>query len=165
MQKRLEWGLPHLLSWNGATIRSYELTSPNLQSCPTLDIIFNGTILASVTSKKLQNVYKSCPKMISLIKLKILTPLQKLPKNVGDLGNSILAKGFEKVAQSPINHPIWSHWSWPPFRLFSAFFKQTLPQSLQQKMWKFSIDCTLLGFEPTTWRYIIFGICETLNCG
>ena len=70
--------------------------------------------------------------MISLIKLKILTPLQKLPKNVGDLGNSILAKGFEKVAQSPINHPIWSHWSWPPFRLFSAFFKQTLPQSLQQ---------------------------------
>ena len=34
----------------------------------------------SVTSKKLPNVYKSCPKMISLGKLKILTPLQKLPK-------------------------------------------------------------------------------------
>ena len=33
--------------------------------------------VASVTSKKLPNVYKSCPKMISLEKLKILTPLWK----------------------------------------------------------------------------------------
>ena len=41
----------------------------------------------SVTSKKSPNVYKSCPKMISLEKLKILTHLQKLSKNVGDLGN------------------------------------------------------------------------------
>ena len=30
-------------------------------------------------------------------KLKILTPLQKLPKNVGDLGKLIAAKGFEKL--------------------------------------------------------------------
>ena len=37
---------------------------------------------ASVTSKKLPNVYKICSKMISLEKLKILTPLQKLPKNI-----------------------------------------------------------------------------------
>ena len=29
--------------------------------------------------------------MISLEKLKILTPLQKLPKNLGDLGKLILA--------------------------------------------------------------------------
>ena len=35
--------------------------------------------------------------MISLQKLKILTPLQKLPKNVGDLGKLIVAKGFEKL--------------------------------------------------------------------
>ena len=35
--------------------------------------------------------------MISLQKLKILTPLQKLPENVGDLGKSIAAKGFEKL--------------------------------------------------------------------
>ena len=35
--------------------------------------------------------------MISLKKLKILTPLQKLPKNVGDLGKLIVAKGFEKL--------------------------------------------------------------------
>ena len=32
--------------------------------------------------------------MILLEKLKILAPLQRLPKNVGDLGNLIVAKGF-----------------------------------------------------------------------
>ena len=35
--------------------------------------------------------------MIALEKLKILTPLQKLPKNVGYLGKLIVAKGFEKL--------------------------------------------------------------------
>ena len=40
----------------------------------------------SVTRKKSPNVYKSCPKMISPEKRIILTPLQKLPKNVRDLG-------------------------------------------------------------------------------
>ena len=35
--------------------------------------------------------------MISLAKLKILTPVQKLPKYVGDLGKIIVAKGFEKL--------------------------------------------------------------------
>ena len=35
--------------------------------------------------------------MISLEKFKILTPLQKLPKNVGDMGKLIVAKGFEKL--------------------------------------------------------------------
>ena len=35
--------------------------------------------------------------MISLEKLKILTPFQKLPKNVGDLGKLIFAKGFKKL--------------------------------------------------------------------
>ena len=43
------------------------------------------------------NGYKSCPKMISEEKLKILTPLQKLPKNVGDLGLLIVAKGCKKL--------------------------------------------------------------------
>ena len=33
--------------------------------------------------------------MISPEKLKILTPLQNLPKNVGDLGKLIVANGFE----------------------------------------------------------------------
>ena len=35
--------------------------------------------------------------MISLEKINNWTPLQKLPKNVGDLGQIILAKGFEKL--------------------------------------------------------------------
>ena len=35
--------------------------------------------------------------MISLEKLKILTPLQKLPKNVEDSGKLIVATGFEKL--------------------------------------------------------------------
>ena len=35
--------------------------------------------------------------MISLEKLKILTPLQKFAKNVGDLGKIIGSKGFEKL--------------------------------------------------------------------
>ena len=52
----------------------------------------------SVTSKKSPNVYKSCPKMISLEKLKMLTPLQKLPKNVEDLGKLIVA-GLEKLSK------------------------------------------------------------------
>ena len=50
-----------------------------------------------MTSKKLPNVYKICPKIISLEKFKILTTLQKLPKNLGDLGKLIVAKGFEKL--------------------------------------------------------------------
>ena len=48
--------------------------------------------------------------MILLEKLKILASLQKMPKNVEDLGKLIDAKGFEKLPQSPINRPIWSHW-------------------------------------------------------
>ena len=35
--------------------------------------------------------------MISLAKLKILTPLQILPNNMGDLGKHIVAPGFEKL--------------------------------------------------------------------
>ena len=38
--------------------------------------------------------------MISLEKLKILTPLQKLPKNVGDLGKFTL-KSYPKSNKSP----------------------------------------------------------------
>ena len=35
--------------------------------------------------------------MISSEILKIFTPLQKLPKNVGDLGKLMVAKSFEKL--------------------------------------------------------------------
>ena len=40
--------------------------------------------------------------MISLEKLKckILTPLQKLPKNVGDLGKIIVSKGLKSCPKS-----------------------------------------------------------------
>ena len=60
----------------------------------------------SVTRKKFPNVYKSCPKKISQEKLKILTPVQKLPKNVGDLGKLIAAKGFKKLPQVQKNRQI-----------------------------------------------------------
>ena len=46
--------------------------------------------------EKSPNVYKSYSEMISVEKWKILTHLQKLPKNVGDLGKIIVAIGFEK---------------------------------------------------------------------
>ena len=36
--------------------------------------------------------------------MKILTPYQKLPKNMGDLGKVIAAKDF-KTCLSPINRP------------------------------------------------------------
>ena len=54
-------------------------------------------VLISVTSKKSPNVYKSCRKMISPEKLKIFTPLHKLPKNVVDLCKLIVATGFENL--------------------------------------------------------------------
>ena len=50
-----------------------------------------------MTSEKSPNDYKSCPKMITGEKSKIFTPLQKMPKKVGDLGKLIVAKGFEKL--------------------------------------------------------------------
>ena len=44
--------------------------------------------------------------MISLEKLKILTPLQELPKNVGDLGKLIVASHrLRKVAQKSNKSP------------------------------------------------------------
>ena len=39
--------------------------------------------------------------MISLEKSFILTPLQKYPKNVRDLGKLIVAKGFKKSNKLP----------------------------------------------------------------
>ena len=51
----------------------------------------------SVAGNKSTNVYKSCPKIISLEKFMILTPLQKLPMNVWDLGKLIIAEDYEKL--------------------------------------------------------------------
>ena len=63
----------------------------------------------SVTRKKIAKYHKSWPKMISLEKFKILTPLRKLPKNVGDFGQINCCQRLWKVAPIPINRPIWSH--------------------------------------------------------
>ena len=48
--------------------------------------------------------------MISIEKLNILTLLQKLPKNVGDLGKLIVAKGFEKLPK--VQKIAQSVWMW-----------------------------------------------------
>ena len=50
--------------------------------------------------KKSPNVYKVAQKMISQQKGMVLTPLQILPKNVGDLGKLIITKGFKKFPKS-----------------------------------------------------------------
>ena len=63
----------------------------------TSTFLLEGSTKSSVTRKKLPKVYKSCPKIISQEKLKILTPSQKLPKNVIDLGEVIVAKAFKKL--------------------------------------------------------------------
>ena len=69
-----------------------------LESLAFLGIcIVIGILLNQCDHKKSPNVYKSCPKMVSLEKLKILTPVLKLPKNVGNIGKLIVAKGFKKL--------------------------------------------------------------------
>ena len=51
----------------------------------------------SVTRKKSPNVYKKLPKNDFTRKMIDFNTLQKLPKNVGDLGKFIVAKGFKKL--------------------------------------------------------------------
>ena len=48
--------------------------------------------------KKSPNVYKSCPKMISLEKWNILNNFTKLPANVSDLGRINVVTGFAKLS-------------------------------------------------------------------
>ena len=50
-----------------------------LLSSSSSSLIWQGHPSDQCDEKKSPNVYKSCPTMISLEKLKILTPLQKLP--------------------------------------------------------------------------------------
>ena len=47
--------------------------------------------------KKITKCLEKLPKSDFTRKMKDLTPSQKLPKNVGDLGKLIVAKGFEKL--------------------------------------------------------------------
>ena len=48
--------------------------------------------------KKIAKCVKKLPKN-DFIRKMIYLPLQKLPKNVGDLGNLIAAKGFKKLSK------------------------------------------------------------------
>ena len=77
--------------------------------------------------KKLPNVHKKCPKMISLVKWYIM-----MPKNVGGLGKLIVAKGFKTCPMSNkwpnlvtlmamSNYGILSTSSFPLLRLFSFY--------------------------------------------
>ena len=50
-----------------------------------------------MTSKKLPTLSIEVAQNILQEKLKILTPLLKVPKNVGDSCKLIVAKGFEKL--------------------------------------------------------------------
>ena len=60
--------------------------------------IFHTTLWCNqCDQKKSPNIYKSCPKTISLEKWLILTPSQKMLKNVGNLVKLIIAKGIKKL--------------------------------------------------------------------
>ena len=47
--------------------------------------------------KKIAKRLEKLPKSDFTRKMNYFTPLQKLPKNVGDLGKSIVTKGFKKM--------------------------------------------------------------------
>ena len=74
-----------------------------------LEAIAVPTALQAVWPEKNCQISKKLPKMISLEKWMILTPLQKLPKNGEDWGKLIVATGFERLPKSPKYWPIWSH--------------------------------------------------------
>ena len=64
--------------------------------------------------------------MITLEKWQILTPLQKLPKNVEDLGKFIAAKGFKKLPKvqkiAKSGHTGLSVWAHSSAHLISNLF-------------------------------------------
>ena len=60
-------------------------------------VIGQSKICDQSDQKKSSNVYKSCLKMIAQEKWKILTPLQKFPKNMRYFDKLIAAKGFKKL--------------------------------------------------------------------
>ena len=65
---------------------------------------------SSVISKKSPNVYKSCPKMISL-KNEIFCQLYKNCLICRQFGQNYCRHRLWKVVQSAINCQIWSHWN------------------------------------------------------
>ena len=75
--------------------------------------------------------------MISQEKLKILTLLQKLPKNW--FGQTYCCCRLWKVSQSSINHPIWSHWLYVHFTMAEALLNGYLARKAIQK-WEESLN-------------------------
>ena len=74
----------------------------------TLEVLWRSPLPTLVIhlqcdQKKCPIVYKSCPKMISLQKRKIFTPLQKIALECWWFGQINWWQRFYKVAQSPIN--------------------------------------------------------------
>ena len=71
-----------------------------------------------MTSKKSPNVFKICPKMMSLEKWKILTPLQKLPEKCMLFGPKNCCHKLSKVAQSghTLNHSSFERLKWVHLR-------------------------------------------------
>ena len=60
--------------------------------------------------------------MISLEKWMILTPLQKFASECRGFGQINCWQRLWTVAQSVINHPIWSHWFPQPFKPLKRAF-------------------------------------------
>ena len=113
-------------------------------SSPTA-LLVDFCIETSVTSKKLANVNKCCPKMKSLEKCKIWHLYKKFPKKCGQFGQNNCCHRLWKVAQSAINIPIWSHWS------------QTTPATLQIESHR-AVECAYLYYMITCWP--IFTACK-----
>ena len=103
----------------------------------------------SVTSKKSPNFCKSCQKRIPLVKWKILTPLQKLPKMCWWNRQNNYCLGLWKVAQGIKSRPIWSHWLQYILVWFEAFYE------LSTSWLKSFILCTFWWAKP--WSSVVEG--------
>ena len=92
------------------------------------------------------------------------TPLQKLPKNVEDLGQLTAVKGLKKLPKVQKNRPIWSHYL-PPSLLFvrmSNCVSTWIERHLQPNTCKFFY--TFLKKEQS-WPlfYLYFYLFNTFN--
>ena len=92
--------------------------------------------------------------MTSLEKLKVLTPFQKLPKNLGDLGKLIVAKGYEKLPKRPINRPIWSHCLFDPSPLDTKINHPL--QGIEPKVTTMKISCESWCLKQAAYLGITF---------
>ena len=63
-------------------------------NCSVIHLFYDQCDTYAVRPEKNRQMSIKLPKMISLEKLKILTPLQKFPKNVNVLGKLIVAKSY-----------------------------------------------------------------------